>query len=871
MLKRICIVILCIVLFSVSSFAMADSGMQSDDKHLDEIHFLEAIGVIKGYNPGNFAPDKEITRAELAMLAVNALGLDEAMAPQAIRYNDVPIGYWAENYIGIISQLGIMVGYEGYFEPDAYVNAEQTCKVMVEMLGYGKQAQASGGYPYGYAMIAQRLGILDNIDMTGVFTRAKASAMLYNTLHAEPAVIKNISGDYSKYDIGGKTLMETSLRIISAEGRLESDYISSLWGDGACEKNELMIDGVVYEGSEDSYRDLIGRSVSYYYKKESGRKKELVYMTEENKEAAIYEANAENIMKNDASFSSERFVYEDFQGRTQTKNIKDALVFVNGRVTQKPITKNDLSPSDGKVTLIDDNSDGKIDIVRVESYRTVIAKTVNTEAEEIFCEGDDGIISVNDDNFRIAEFWKDGKNVLLSGIKEGDVLLISESYDGKYLRIIASSKAVSAVVSEVGYENSVVADSVSYELNPVFDTNALLIGKTMTLKLDSLGRIADAELGGFTNENYAYLFDVMKKEGISNRIVVKLMTLEGKIEIVESTDKINFNGGGNVEAKSVYDKICVDGETKQTLVVYGVNPEGLLNRLYTPEENSDYITLDYPQGERSYSKNANIFGLYESGGFAIDSGAPVFYIAGGSEEDSKLMKVSDLIHKETYTVEGYNAGDTMTPKVMVIKVAEGANGDMSITYQTPIGVIDKISYGIDSKDEEVPVVTMISGGQELKFFAKPKEKINSRKVLYPNNKQSSIEFSEFKRGDLVYYTTDYNGNIEAICKILPYGEDTGIFEEAQWMYNRGWSSERTFGTPDRISGNLVEVSAGGMTYFYSLAGANVTVVDIAKDEIYSGSLGEIVTSSLDSVGCSRLFIAAGEGKVTDVVIYNNRK
>ena len=135
MLKRICIVILCIVLFSVSSLAVADSSVVSAGNHLDEIHFLEAIGVIKGYNPGNFVPDKEITRAELAMLAVNALGLDEALAPQEIRYNDVPIGYWAENYIGIISQLGIMVGYGGYFEPDAYVSAEQTCKVMVEMLG----------------------------------------------------------------------------------------------------------------------------------------------------------------------------------------------------------------------------------------------------------------------------------------------------------------------------------------------------------------------------------------------------------------------------------------------------------------------------------------------------------------------------------------------------------------------------------------------------------------------------------------------------------------------------------------------------------------------------------------------------------------
>lgn len=875
MFKRITALLLSAVFASamLTSFAYAQEEETAivSDEYNEEIEFLEAIGIIKGYKEGAFDKNGYMTRAELAMLSVYSLGLGEENVSDMVSYIDVPSGYWAEKFISIATNSDIMVGHDGMFYPDKAVGAEEVAKVMVQLLGYSYKANAMGGYPTGYMAAARELDITDGVDFKGEFTRGKATKMLYNMLHTEPLEIDYLKTDSAAYKKSDRSFMEVTLDIVPDEGVIKSNHIASLWGDAAAAENELMIEDEKFVISNSAYADFLGREVEYYYKyNDDGYKRELLYLRPANDDSKTYEIKSRDILKDNSSFSAKTFVYLDSRERIIKEDIEDAYIFINGKIPDVSVTKADLAPIDGKVVLIDDDNDGKIDLVFVTEWKTAVAAIANVGNETILDKLGGGNISCKNDTSKRVEIKKDGKTVLLSAIKEWDILLISESRDKEYMRIEASSKTVSGSSDGYSDEDIIRINGEEYEINPIFDKNALVMGETYTFRLDSEGRVAYLELETLTGGGYGYLFTVRKDEEKGN-LRFRILTESGELKVFESADRIRYNQEGKLENEVVYNKLPLDGAEANTLVVYKTNSEGYLTQVSFPQEDSEYITPDYPMAKRSYSKLGNIFGLYEAEGFAVDTNAPVFYIVKGNPEESKLVSQDTFVDKREYTVAGYNAGEKMTPKAMVITVEPGVGGNMNITYETNIGVITKIKTGLNSQEDIVPIITMISGGQEIELVCKEKDKINTGRIKYPERTQQEIDFDELKKGDIIYYETDYKGEIEAIVRALPYEKDGEINKVNEWVSEHGWSNERVFGTVERTSGSLAEISAGGEKYLFSLQGAAVAVYDVGEDYIYSGSLDEIIPKSLEPNGYSKVFMKVGAGKVYDVVIFNNWK
>ncbi|GAW29131.1 S-layer homology domain-containing protein [Carboxydocella sp. ULO1] len=79
----------------------------------------QAQGLLKGYPDGSFKPDRQVTRAELAVLLARLPGLpakgsgDDKKLPQDVR------GHWAEEEIKRLVTAGIIQGYpDGSFQPE---------------------------------------------------------------------------------------------------------------------------------------------------------------------------------------------------------------------------------------------------------------------------------------------------------------------------------------------------------------------------------------------------------------------------------------------------------------------------------------------------------------------------------------------------------------------------------------------------------------------------------------------------------------------------------------------------------------------------------------------------------------------------------
>lgn len=86
-----------------------------------------------GYADGTFAPDRNLTRAEVAAMLVRVFDRDEDAAPGD--FPDVGDGHWAKEYIDRASGMSLMIGYpDGSFKPDATITRAEMASAIAPLL-----------------------------------------------------------------------------------------------------------------------------------------------------------------------------------------------------------------------------------------------------------------------------------------------------------------------------------------------------------------------------------------------------------------------------------------------------------------------------------------------------------------------------------------------------------------------------------------------------------------------------------------------------------------------------------------------------------------------------------------------------------------
>ena len=93
------------------------SGNQNRDEPEESLLTGEHIRYMQGYPDLTFRPDGNMTRAEAAQMFCNLLS--EKTDAASVSYSDVKASAWYAGAVGILSELGIVKGYEdGSFRPD---------------------------------------------------------------------------------------------------------------------------------------------------------------------------------------------------------------------------------------------------------------------------------------------------------------------------------------------------------------------------------------------------------------------------------------------------------------------------------------------------------------------------------------------------------------------------------------------------------------------------------------------------------------------------------------------------------------------------------------------------------------------------------
>lgn len=160
-----------------------------------------------GYEDGTFRPDISISRQEIAVALVRAMGLapDAAVADAASGFtDDSEIAEWARGYVNIAVEKKIFTGYDdGEFKPTRTISRQELATVLMRLSGdtttavtmnYGDAAEIQD-YAKAHIGRATTLGIVGGYP-DGTFkpfnevTRAEAAKMLYGGLEYYNYVVK---------------------------------------------------------------------------------------------------------------------------------------------------------------------------------------------------------------------------------------------------------------------------------------------------------------------------------------------------------------------------------------------------------------------------------------------------------------------------------------------------------------------------------------------------------------------------------------------------------------------------------------------------------------------------------------------------------
>ncbi|MDR2430828.1 MAG: S-layer homology domain-containing protein [Candidatus Margulisbacteria bacterium] len=169
-----------------------------------EIEYLATLGYVQAYpNSGIFAPERHITRAELAALLVRSRQLPAAYLPygQSSVFRDVQGASWATGYIETAARHGLVEGYPGHiYKPGNLVTRAEAAAMFARYAGLA----AAPVYGSAYIDVSERhwgAGAIAALKNSGLIPQTWQSQRFYPDqpiTRAEVAAILARTPDISK-------------------------------------------------------------------------------------------------------------------------------------------------------------------------------------------------------------------------------------------------------------------------------------------------------------------------------------------------------------------------------------------------------------------------------------------------------------------------------------------------------------------------------------------------------------------------------------------------------------------------------------------------------------------------------------------------
>ena len=158
----------------------------TSEHNQEAIDVLEAVGIMIGDENGNFNPDQNVTRNEMAVVMANLMEYNVASYKDTSPFTDVPS--WAEPYVAACYTNGITSGYsDTIYGGSDNVTTAQAALMLMKALGYFQYASDFGGdWQLATTRQGNAIDLFVGVDsgVTQPMTRNDVAQLVLNTLKA---------------------------------------------------------------------------------------------------------------------------------------------------------------------------------------------------------------------------------------------------------------------------------------------------------------------------------------------------------------------------------------------------------------------------------------------------------------------------------------------------------------------------------------------------------------------------------------------------------------------------------------------------------------------------------------------------------------
>lgn len=556
--------VLALVLAFACAFTMFAGAAFTDAADIEQaeaVEMLSALGVINGYTDGSFKPNDTISRAEAAKMiyTIRNGGNDDASAFEGKSvFTDVYAGHWAEGYINFCYTNGIINGKgNSKFAPDDKVTGTELAKMLLICMGY--QADKSGltgtGYTQRTNALASQNGLYDDVtvSVTAAMPRQFAAQIMYNALKADTVTWSTDANAYVKTEV------ETQEEVILGDSTHQMVTVTKNQTMGnkwmKLETISTVLTAVEKEDGRDTYSlngeytrvvtdysNLLGQKVNVMTKDGDHSKVYGVYADEDSKVLATGTVGQlEGVTStNKTKLNGTEYTLENQTTQTSYTAVEPEAKGVvcpnQGGVVSNPATLsvadlegyNSVATVAGTVKLIDNNGNGKADVVLyvpaavsqltyvgtksitgsnglgsnelddIEIYEGYAKDDWTTFTNKIYTVSGDTVINKIDvvtakvDAIKTGEARVDGTWYKIAADQKGDTIDAGNTYAlaivGNYIvnadETEASSSDVLFVADYAAVDNSFTSSSTTQKVKAYFLDGS---SKTITVEKAQLG------------------------------------------------------------------------------------------------------------------------------------------------------------------------------------------------------------------------------------------------------------------------------------------------------------------------------------------------------------------------------------------------
>lgn len=802
----------------VGSSAASFPDVSAED-NTEAIAVLEAVEVMVGNENGEFEPDKNVTRNEMAViLAKLILGKDADKYVGSCPFTDVPT--WAQKYVTACYDNKIVAGRtESTYDGNATVTAQEAAAMVLRVLGYEKLESTGTNWAQPVVAKANELRLFADVgsSATAPLNRNQVAQLSLNALQATM-----VTSDVEK-DIVVEGVVTIPGKVTYTERTTNKfDYTQS---NGAYKKDvsdeKLQLCENLYEkdlrlvpGTDD-----FGRPATIWS-----------YKTEEiGKYADSADASYIKAVKSED-------LYKDLGLKKSTK----ASVMVDGKaVADFSITKTGPDKIGGNGVVVDayKDDDGNVTISVINSYVGEVTKV--TEAKD----DDARTVTVGGVKFETEGF--DVDDVVVYTKADGK---IKSMYLAEIVENVEITKTVGSPVSEF------VADGETYKFTANWTTNPAVDVVTDTDKNDVK---TENKVDLYLDSN-DYVIKVALNEGVTDYAYVIAIDEDGGKLFTKGTPyaKLLLTDGTVVEAELKYDDYSaistltgLQNEFTNCIVEYSVNSKdvykltvmknGNTDAKKTPLENGQDITIEAGKAKMTL------------GGKIIYADSKTIFLTDDGDDNYKAYvgydSVSDLNGSYSST-EGSNAAyayyckdNGTVANVVYVLNTTGSSDDIVFLLGKECG--DEINVKDGDNYYECPAVV---NGEivtvKLDRSIKGETKVLLKSVVYANEDEEIINFNKSKEysktgtDDNYYFTGNVtkkltNGNLTIRDNSYRVSNDVQVF-----LYSDKIESSSESAIAEGDFGHFVINDGQIVTIFYKEADGSE---DEEEDKVEAGKVSGV--------------------------------